>query len=67
MTFLTLSHNEGAVTTVPLRGDSYHTKKSMNIRPSQLKGSKPNKAILSSFSFLASKEPHTCEMGRKEK
>ena len=38
------------VLSAPACGDSYHTKKSMNIRPSQLKGSKPNKAILSSFS-----------------
>ena len=69
LTFLTpaLPITKALVYTVPLRGDSYHTKKSMNIRPSQLKGSKPNKAILSSFSCLASKEPHTCEMGRKEK
>ena len=33
----------------------------MNIRPSQLKGSKPNKAILSSFSW---KEPYARSTGR---
>ena len=48
-------------TSAQCGGDSYHTKKSMNIRPSQLKGSKPNKAILSSFSW---KEPYARSTGR---